>query len=232
MTKFERRFREPVRIDVAAVRPEGDEPVGMLESQVPRPRGAHRHAAQHDAVAVDVVVAADVLDRLEDVGLARPAIAVLDAAQRMQLDERLIDRAPANRCRPAVEPLHEPQLAGPLRLRAAVQHDIEADRLLRIVPPGNDQSVRLHRAIDSRHVAADDASPHIAPERARRIFDGQFQAIGNARDGLLNQFSIRRVAVGLVSQRPLRSLDENLDVRDSSFRKGGPIHPAHVAAWR
>ena len=75
-----------MRVDVAAVGPEGDEAVGVLEPQVPGPRGPHRHAAQHDPVAVDVVVAADGLDRLEDVGLAGPAVAVLDPAQRVQLD--------------------------------------------------------------------------------------------------------------------------------------------------
>ena len=89
-----------MRVHIAAVRPEGDEAVGVLQPEVPRPRGAHRHAAQHDAVAVDVVVAADGLDGLEDVGFARPAVAILDAAQRVQFDVVLIGRRPSPRRRP------------------------------------------------------------------------------------------------------------------------------------
>ena len=82
----QRRLRKLVRIHVAAVGAEGDEAVGVLQSQVPRPRGPHRHAAQNDPVPIDGVVPANGLDRLEDVGLAGPAIAVLDPAERMQLE--------------------------------------------------------------------------------------------------------------------------------------------------
>ncbi len=75
-----------MRIDVAAVRADCDEAVRMLQPQVPGARRPHRHAAQHDAVAVNGVLARDRCDRLEHVGLAGPAIAVLDPAQGVKLE--------------------------------------------------------------------------------------------------------------------------------------------------
>ena len=46
-----------MRVDVAAVGPEGNKAVGVLEAQVPGAGRSHRHAAQHDAGAIDAVVA-------------------------------------------------------------------------------------------------------------------------------------------------------------------------------
>ena len=60
-------------------------------------------------VAIDRISAAPVLDRLEHIGLACPAVAVLNAAQWMQFNKRLIGR----RCVlfiPFVEARHETQL--------------------------------------------------------------------------------------------------------------------------
>ena len=56
------------------------------------------------------VVAADGLDRLEDVRLAGPAVAVLDAAQRVQLDVVLVGGVFAGLVA-FVEAVHEAQLA-------------------------------------------------------------------------------------------------------------------------
>ena len=75
-----------MRIDVTAIWPDGDEAVGMLQAEMPGARRTHRHAAQHDAVAIDVVVAAHRLDGLENIRLARPAVSVLHTTKRMQLD--------------------------------------------------------------------------------------------------------------------------------------------------
>ena len=157
-----------MRIDVAAVRPQGDEAVGVLQAQVPGARGAHRHAAQDDPVAVDVVIAADGLDRLEDVGLAGPAVAVLDAAQRMQLDVVLLGGGLAVVVA-VVEAAHEAQLAHADRLAAAVQHHVEPDRLARVVLRRDDHAVGLHRAVHRGDEGADDLALLLGPRAACRL---------------------------------------------------------------
>src|SRR5206468_1984838 len=95
---------------VAAVWSERHELIRVLEAEMPRARRTHRHAAEHDPVAVDVVATASVFDYFKHVRLAGPAVTILHAAKRMQLDERLVWRRSV-RVIPLVEPGNEPQLA-------------------------------------------------------------------------------------------------------------------------
>ncbi len=101
-----------MRVDVAAVGAEGDKEVGMFEPQVPGSRGAHRHAAQNDPIPIDVVPSADRLDGLEHVGFAGPTVAILDAAQGMQFDERLLAERRRRACR-LFKAIYETKLAQP-----------------------------------------------------------------------------------------------------------------------
>src|SRR5258705_246719 len=94
---------------------------------MPGSGSAHRHAAEDDPVAVDVVAAADVLDRLEDIGLAGPAIAILHAPQRVQFKERLVRRR-GTLAIAFIEAGDKLELAHPHRPRAAVWHDIQTPR--------------------------------------------------------------------------------------------------------
>jgi hypothetical protein len=79
-------FRESMGIDVAAVRAESDEFVGMLQSEMPCARGSHGHASENDPSAVDGITSANGLDGLEDIGFASPAVTVLHAAEWMKFD--------------------------------------------------------------------------------------------------------------------------------------------------
>ena len=73
----------------------------------------------------------------------------------MQLDEVRV-RSVLRRRVALVEAVHEAQFAHADRPRAAVQHDVEPDRLVRIVSGGDDETVRLHRAIHGGDVAANE----------------------------------------------------------------------------
>ena len=71
--------------------------VGAMQAEVPRAGAAHREAAQHEALAVEHVAAAqqpldgdEVIDRLPHVGLAGPAIGVVAAAIDVDPDEGLV----------------------------------------------------------------------------------------------------------------------------------------------
>ena len=153
-----------MRVDVAAVGAEGDEAVGVLEPQVPGPGGPHRHPAQDDPVAVDGVVAAGGLDRLEDVGLAGPAVAVLDPAQRVQLDVVPVGGVRGGAV-PLVEASEEPELAHPHRPAAAVEHDVEPHGPVPVVLRRHDHGVGLDRAVHRRDEAADDLALLPGPGR-------------------------------------------------------------------
>src|SRR5439155_15239383 len=134
-----------------------DETVRVFQAAVPRPGGAHRHAAQHDAVPVDAIVAADGLNSLENVGLACPTVTVLDAAERMQLDEILLWRVLAFGVT-LIEAVQEAQLAHADWPGTAMQDDIEADGLLRIILRRDDHTVGLYRAVHRRDERARDLS--------------------------------------------------------------------------
>src|SRR5262249_7522591 len=144
-----------VRVHVAAVRAQGDEAVGVLQPEVPGPRSAHRHAAEHDTVAVDVVVAADRLDRLEDVRLAGPAVAVLDPAQGGQFEGVLVGAVLAGLVA-LVEAGQEAQLAQPHGAHAAVQYDVEPAWFGGVVFRRHDDAARLHGAVDGGDESAND----------------------------------------------------------------------------
>ena len=147
------RLRKVVRIHVATVGAEGDEAIGVLEAEVPGAGGAHGHAAEHNALAVDGIIAANGLDGLEDVGFAGPAVAVLDSAQGMQLDEVLFGSTRAGVVA-VVEPAHESQLAHADGPGAAVQDDVEAAGPGRIVIGGHHEAEGLRRAVHRREIAA------------------------------------------------------------------------------
>src|SRR5258706_14079441 len=119
-------------VHVAAVWPERREPVGMLEPQMPGPGGARRHAAQHDALPVDRVAVAPGFDRLEDVRLAGPPVAVLDPRERWKLDVVQIGAAGGGVVA-VVEPLDEAQLAQAVGLLASVEDHVEPHRRRGIV---------------------------------------------------------------------------------------------------
>ena len=143
----------------------------MFEPQVPRSRGAHRHAAEDDPIAVDAVATTDILDGLENIRLAGPAVAVLDPAEWMELDERCIGRVAVGPV-PLVEPSHEAHLAHPDRTAAPVQHDVEPHHLLRVMMFRHEEAVGLPGAVDLRHIPqhyfAAPVSPGPSPLRQRR----------------------------------------------------------------
>ncbi len=72
-------------VDIPAVRPQRHEPVGMFEPQVPCSRGAHRHAAEDDPIAVDAVATTDILDGLENIRLAGPGDCAGDGREKTEL---------------------------------------------------------------------------------------------------------------------------------------------------
>src|SRR5579864_5879682 len=112
---------------------------------MPGARGAHRHAAQDDALAVDVVGAADGLDRLENIGLSGPAIAVFDAAQWVQFDETLLGSV----CGLGIAFIKSTQkahLAHADRPAAAMKHNVQPKRLT-AVASWHDDTIGLNRPV-------------------------------------------------------------------------------------
>jgi hypothetical protein len=67
--------------------PEDPRDERVFQPKVPRAGRPHAHAAQNDAIPVNAIVAAHGLDRLEHIRLARPAVAVFHAVQRVEFDE-------------------------------------------------------------------------------------------------------------------------------------------------
>jgi hypothetical protein len=135
-----------MRVNVAAVGTEGDEVIGVLQAQMPSPRGAHRHAAQYDTVAVYRVVATDGLNGLKDVGFPGPAVSVFDPTQWVEL-QILSLRDIRPRAVGLVEPAHEPEFAHPQWPAAAVKHDVQAHGPAGAVVLRHNDAVGLHRAV-------------------------------------------------------------------------------------
>ena len=131
------------------------------------------------AVAVDGVVAAGGLDRLEDVGLAGPAVAVLDAAQRVELDVVPVGGVHAGAIA-LVEAAHEPELAHPDRSGAAVEHDVQPHGPVPVVLRRHDHGIGLNRAVHRRDEAADDLALLHRPRALRRP-RGPRPALGTVR---------------------------------------------------
>jgi hypothetical protein len=118
---------------------------------VPRARAAHGESAQHDPFGIDLVLLLNRANRFEDVRLTCPAVRHVAAAIYIELDVRL----PGRRGRRGLVLLDERNLVQiPV---GAVHRNIQPDRLPRI-RIGNDEAVRLHTAIDSGHVGADQAA--------------------------------------------------------------------------
>ncbi len=135
---------------------------------MPGPRGTHRHPAQDDPVSVNRVIAAGRLDGLEDVGLSGPSVAVLDAAQRVELEVPSV-RGILSGGFGVVESAHESEFAHPRRPAAAVQHDVQAQRPGRVVPRRDDHAERLHRAVHRGDETADNAALLAGPWRPARL---------------------------------------------------------------
>ena len=134
---------------------------GMVQAQVPGPRASHREAAEDDPPVVDRIVPLDRLDRLEDVGLAGPAVGVVGPAEDVERDlARRIGRGGL-----AVVRGDEPDL---VQGRApAVEHDVEPDAVLRrqSMSVGDDHRIGLERAVDLRLVAPDRLAAGLGPGR-------------------------------------------------------------------
>lgn len=74
-------------IDEAGPRPDRAPLIGMMHSEMPTARSAHREAPKHDSTIIDPVAAFHVGDRFKDVGLAGPAVRVVDTAKDVKLHE-------------------------------------------------------------------------------------------------------------------------------------------------
>ena len=161
----QRRARELAGIHISAIWPEGHEAIRVLEPKVPRAGRAHGHAAQHDSPAVDRVLPTDGFDRLEHVGLARPTVAVLDAAERMQFDEVGV-RGVLRGAVASIEAAHEAEFAQAHGFRTAVKDDIEPGGLLRIVSRRNHEPERLNGPVHGRNVSANEFPGLCSPRGA------------------------------------------------------------------
>ena len=120
----------------------------MVQRDVPRALAAHRESAQHDALVVDLEALLHGRDRLEHVRLAGPVPArAVDPAEAIQLDLAVV----GHRALPGRTFVKEKMNSALRRVvLPAVQPDVEARRLRRVVVLRQRDSVRLHRAIDLR----------------------------------------------------------------------------------
>ena len=101
-----------------------------------------------------MVTTADILDGFKDIGLTRPAVAVLDPPQGMEFDVRDIGSIRISIGGVSfIETGHESQLTHPDGSCTPMQYHIEPHRLVRVIAPGHDQPIRLHRIIDLRDIS-------------------------------------------------------------------------------
>ena len=201
----DRCLGEAVRVHIAAIRPDGDEAVRVLQTEVPGAGCPHAHATQYDAVAVDLVVTAHGLDGLEDIRLAGPAVAVLHAAQRMQFDEVRFRAGFVGIA--FIEARHELQLAHADGLRAAMQHDIEPHGFCAVVVLRDDDAVGLCGSIDGRNEAAHDFAFLRGPRRLIGL--QRCDAFRAASQGLLDRGDIFGGERGFVAQCPFAAFMKN-----------------------
>jgi hypothetical protein len=121
-----------------------------MQSEMPRAGAAHREAAQHDSSGIDRVVQLNRRERLEQVRFARPSVRHVGSTERLELNVVLV-------CRDrAIALLLGDERDLVQRSVGAVLPDVEAHRSAAVVRVGDRQPVRLHAAVDSRHVAAHD----------------------------------------------------------------------------
>src|SRR5262249_16379511 len=117
---------------------------------VPASRASQRKAAHHQALLIDGIALADILQGLEDVGLSGEFVAVAKAPVGMQ-HEGVRRREFPRRLLPTVDEIELTQ-----RLAASVKPKIETMRMsrARIIRGGHDQTIGLHRAVDFGKVSA------------------------------------------------------------------------------
>ena len=89
---WQRSFRKSMGIDIAAIRPQGNKPVGMLQAEMPGSRCSHGHSSQHDSVTINCIATTDIVDRFEHIRLTSPSVTILYATQGMKFQIRLIWR--------------------------------------------------------------------------------------------------------------------------------------------
>ena len=203
-----------MRVHVSTIGADCDEAVGVLETQVPGPGSPHRHPSEDDPVPVDGVVPASGLDRLEDVGLAGPAVAVLDPAQRVQLDVVAI-RSVRDGAVALIEASEEPELAHPRGPTAAVEDDVEPRGPAPVVSPRHDQGTGLDRTVHGRDESSDDLA----------FLHGPWQVAGFERrhptsttlEGTLQEHHIGRGEGGVVLQGPGDPLGEHLRIGETGM---------------
>jgi hypothetical protein len=129
----------------------------------------------------------------------------------MQFDEVRVRRA-LHRAVAFVEAVHESEFAEPDGFAAAVKHDIEARRFLRVVTGGDHEAERLHGAVHRRDVTANELPLSLSPRRlACRECLNPFQP---ARQRLLDEGNISGFEFGLVLQRPDHAFVEHGGVRN------------------
>src|SRR5262249_25700415 len=131
------------------------------DGELPARRPAHREPAGHEPVLVEPVVLSRVLQTLQRVDLAGELVRVAVPAVGVQ-DERARRRDDA-----AGGLLRADEVDLRAQLAAAVPPEVEP--VLRLAPEvvarRDEQTVRLHRAVDPRPVAADDVPGRAGPRR-------------------------------------------------------------------
>lgn len=194
-----RSFGKSVRIDIAAIGPESDEFIGVLESEMPSARCAHGHTSQYDSVPIDGVSTADGFDGLEHIGFSGPTVAILHTAERVEFDIIHVGRWPAFGVL-GIKPGEKAKFAQSRGARAAVQDDIQPDGFAARAGFGDDQAVRLDGTIDHRDICVGSGTGKgLAPRcccgvRAKTEFP--------ELHGSQNQRSIRRGKVGFETETP------------------------------
>ena len=159
--------------------------VWVMRAEVPRARAAHREAAHGEFVAVNRVVLRRVVEAFPHVRLARELEGVHEAAVGVE-HEGVVGQERAAR---ALLAFDEGDLVE--RVAAPVQPEVEAAGLVIAgeVSHRNLQPVRLHRAVNLRHVAVHDGDVR---ERGRRL-------------GLAFEFLLQRKQTGLRVPRGVAS---------------------------
>ena len=194
------------RLGKSGSRRDGDPVGGEVGAQVPATAAAHREAAQAHAIVVDGVVRFRVGKCLEDVDFAGELEGIAEAAVRVEDD--CVGRGELPGTCAAL--LHELEFAQ--FVVAAVQPDVEAPFAPRVGGKrlGDDQSVRLHRVVESGDVATHDEAGGARP---RHFAVGQLRGAFVASDEqILGGFEFAWLEKDPVLQRPVNGLVIDLHV--------------------
>ncbi len=194
------------RLGKAGARRHGGPEPRVMRAELPGRCAAHREAAHHQAVHVDRVTLPHAFQRLEEIHLAGEFVGVAIAAVEVA-DDRRFRREFAAALHAVLEEGELAQL-----FAAAVQPEVEPHRVRRIGLPvvGNDEAVRLHRAVDFRAIAAHDEAGLLGP---RRLSIAQLlRAFGAERELLFRGVELLHVEELAIPQRPVDRLMKDLHV--------------------